>query len=190
LDSFFIWLIVIFIGTPIGIGFLFYFIPKRLGYPRTAKYLTIAYSCIILTIAILTIFQDQLFTKNDAKELINEQGFELADHFDLLQNESSSAIGDYYHTFTLRISSRDKQEAIMKISKSKNFKPEEDAVDDLLYLDNNRYFGPRITQNYETENAYVREYFQPGGRKGYAPTFRRISINKNVNELLFEDIDE
>lgn len=53
-----------------------------------------------------------------------------------------------------------------------------------------RYFGPKVTQNYETENAYVREYFEPSGREGYAPTFRRISISKTKNELIFEDIDE
>jgi hypothetical protein len=47
-----------------------------------------------------------------------------------------------------------------------------------------------VTQNYETEKAFVREYFQPSGQKGYAPTFRRISISKSDNELTFEDIDE
>jgi hypothetical protein len=42
----------------------------------------------------------------------------------------------------------------------------------------------------EVIDAYVREYFQPSGQEGYAPTFRRISIYKNKNELTFEDIDE
>ena len=43
---------------------------------------------------------------------------------------------------------------------------------------------------HETENSYVREYFEPSGQEGYAPTFRRISISKTKNELTFEDIDE
>jgi hypothetical protein len=158
-------LVIIFIGIPIGIGFLFYFIPKKLGYPRVARYLTIVYSLIILAVAFLVIFQDELFTKNDAKELVNDQGFKLTDDFHLLKNESSSGIGDYYHTFILRISPRDKQEAITKIIQSKNFKPDGKALKDLLYINTNRYFGPKSTQNYETGDAYVREYFQPGGRK-------------------------
>ena len=65
-----------------------------------------------------------------------------------------------------------------------------DPVNSQLYLNKDRYSGPKITQNYETLAAYVREYFQPGERKGYAPTFRRISIEKENNKLIFEDIDE
>lgn len=101
-----------------------------------------------------------------------------------------SAIGDYYHTFTLRISESDKQNAISEIKNADNFQSDNNSVDHLLYLSDNRYFGPKVTQNYETEYAFVREYFKPSGQKGYAPTFRRISIDKQTNELTFEDIDE
>lgn len=107
-----------------------------------------------------------------------------------------SAIGDYYQTFTLKISERDKQEAILKIKNSDDFKIyrtiNQSIIDSLIYLHQNldRYFGPKVVKNYETENSYVREYFQPSGRKGYAPTFRRISISKTESELTFEDIDE
>lgn len=38
--------------------------------------------------------------------------------------------------------------------------------------------------------AFVREYFEPSGSEGWAPTFRRISISKTQNTLTFEDIDE
>lgn len=78
----------------------------------------------------------------------------------------------------------------MKIKSSDNFKADNTSIDQLLYLSDQRYFGPKVTQNYETENTYVREYFQPSGQEGYAPTFRRISISKTNNELTFEDIDE
>jgi len=102
-----------------------------------------------------------------------------------------SAIGDYYHTFTIKISDRDKQDAITKIKSSDNYKTDNSSIETILYQQApDRYFGKKITQNYETENTYVREYFEPSGRKGYAPTFRRISISKTNNELTFEDIDE
>ena len=29
-------LILVFVGIPVGIGLLFYFVPKRLGHPKTA----------------------------------------------------------------------------------------------------------------------------------------------------------
>ena len=60
----------------------------------------------------------------------------------------------------------------------------------MLYLSNKRYIGPKVIQNYETKYAFVREYFEPSGQEGYAPTFRRVSISKSKNELTFEDIVE
>ena len=143
----------------------------------------------MLTIVLWTVFEDQLFTKGNAKELVEEQKILLQDNFELKENKSMSAIGDYYHTFTLKLSERDIQNAIIKIKSADNFKAD-NSIDQMLYLSDKRYFGPKVTQNYETENAYVREYFQPSGREGYAPTFRRISISKTRNELTFEDIDE
>jgi hypothetical protein len=184
-------LILVFIGIPIGIGLLFYFIPKRLGYPKTAKYLTIVYGLFVLTIGLYIAFEDQLFTKNKAKELVEEQDIKLTDDFELLKNESMSAIGDYYHTFTLKISKRDKLNAITKIKSANNFKTSNGSIETLMYQPApDRYFGKKVIQNYETENSFVREYFEPSGREGYAPTFRRISISKTDNELTFEDIDE
>ena len=183
-------LILVFVGFPIGIGFLFYFVPKKLGYPKTGKYLTVIFGVLVLTLVLFTVFEDQLFTKNNAKELVEEQQILLQDKFELKENKSMSAIGDYYHTFTLKIAERDKQNAILRIKSADNFKADNSSIDQTLYLSDKRYFGPKVIQNYETENAYVREYFQPSGKEGYAPTFRRVSINKTKNELTFEDIDE
>lgn len=182
--------ILLFIGLPFGIFCLFYLIPKKLGYPKIGKYLAMIFGLLVLTLVLWTVFEDQLFTKDNAKELVEEQQILLVDKFELVKNESSSAIGDYYHTFTLKISERDKQNAILKIKNSDNFKTENSSIDHMLYLSNKRYFGPKVIQNYETKNTYVREYFQPSGQEGYAPTFRRISISKTENELTFEDIDE
>jgi len=144
----------------------------------------------VLTLVLWTVFEDQLFTKGNAKELVEEQQILLAEKFELKENKSMSAIGDYYHTFTLEISDLDKQNAILNIKIADNFKGKNSSIESLLYQQQDRYFGLKVVQNYETENSYIREYFQPSGRKGYAPTFRRISISKEVNELTFEDIDE
>ena len=143
----------------------------------------------MLTVVLWTVFEDQLFTKENAKELVEEQNISLQDNFELKENKSMSAIGDFYHTFTLKLSERDRQNAIITIKSADNFKADK-SIDQMLYLSDKRYFGPEVTQNYETENAYVSEYFQPSGREGCAPTFRRISISKTRNELTFEDIDE
>jgi hypothetical protein len=183
-------LIVVFIGIPIGLGLLFYFVPKKLGYPKTAKYLTITYGLFALIVGLYIVLEDQLFTKQNAKELVEEQDIKLTDDFELLKNESMFAIGDYYHSFTLKISERDKQNAITQIKSADNFKTDNYSINQMLYQSDQRYFGPKKIQNYESEKAFVRECFQPSGKEGYAPTFRRISISKADNELTFEDIDE
>ena len=161
-----------------------------MGYAKTGKYLAIIFGLLVLTLVLWIVFEDQLFTKNNAKELVQEQQILLVDKFELQENKSMSAIGDYYHTFTLKLSERDRQNAIVQIKSADNFKADNSSIDQTLYISDKRYFGPKVTQNYETENAYVREYFQPSGQEGYAPTFRRISISKTKNELTFEDIDE
>ena len=184
-------LILVFVGIPIGLGLLFYFIPKKLGYPKTAKYLAIGYGLLVLAFGLYIAFEDQFFTKSNAIELVEEQGFKLTDEFDLTENKSMSAIGDYYHTFTLEISERDKQKIISIINSSENFKTDNASIENLMFQSApDRYFGKKVIQNYETENSYVREYFEPSGQEGYAPTFRRLSISKTNNELTFEDIDE
>lgn len=88
----------------------------------------------MLTLVLWTVFEDRLLTKNNAKELVEEQQIVLTDKFDLKENKSMSAIGDYYHTFTLTISERDKQNAILKIKSADNFKANNSTIDQMLYL--------------------------------------------------------
>lgn len=181
-------LVVVMIGIPIGIGLLFYSIPKKMGYPKVGKYLAGLFALAILVIVFMIIFEDQLFTKNEARKLIEEQELKLTDDFKLENNKSMWAIGDYYHTFTLTISEKDKLNAIEQIKHSNNFTDIGETIKDLLFGIEDRYNGPKQTQNYETENSFIREYIKPNGQ-GYAPTFRRIIVDKQKNEMIFEDID-
>jgi hypothetical protein len=99
------------------------------------------------------VFEDQLFFKRDAEELLIEQNIKLTDNFALLKNESMSAVGDYYHTFTLQIADRDRQKIIRQITSSPgfSFKKDETWVDDSLFQTPNRYIGKRVVRNYATE---------------------------------------
>jgi hypothetical protein len=183
-------LFVIFIVIPIVVAFLIYIIPKKLGYPKFARYLPVTYAIISLLFICYLFYSDYFFTKSDALKLVEEQGITLVDEFEIRNNNSSFAIGESYETFTLSISNLDKQKAISKIINSINFHSEKYSNDIFSYNSLNRYWGPKITKNYETEDAYVREYFKPSGQNNYAPTFRKITISKLKNELKYEDIDE
>lgn len=187
MDSLFFYLpfFLIIAGILVFIPYILYLIPKKLGYPKLGKILSGIFLFLCFSFGIYEIFRDEFFTKNNAKEFLAEQNIILKDDFKIKNNESHYAIGNYYHTFTLSISEKDKQRIIHQIKSSKDYKTENDSVNFFLYLEK---VNKKIIQNYETDNTYVREYLEP--IEGYAPTFRRISVKKNENELIFEDIDE
>ena len=85
-------------------------------------------------------------------------------------------------------SNRDKNKIIGEIKKAKNFNSNLKTEN---YFENrdDYYNGPKRIKNYETENKFVRELFQPNG-DNYAPTWRKIEIDKKSNLLIFEDIDD
>jgi hypothetical protein len=179
---------LILIALVVGLTFLFYWIPKKMGYPKVGKGLAAIVGLFFITLTILTVFEDQLFSKNDAEELLAEQNIKLTDKFELVENKSMSALGDYYHTFTLIISEQDKTRIINEIKSSRNFNLDKQTE---TYFDNREdyYNGPKRIKNYETENQFVRELFEPQGKR-YAPIWRKIEIDKKGNKLIFEDIDE
>ncbi len=173
-----------------GIIYLFYWIPKKLGYPKAGRVLATILTLSLGTAIVLAVFEDELFTKSDAEELLAEQNVKLKDNFEIIENKSMSAIGEYYHTFTLRVSEKDKIGIMREIKRSSNFAVLNEA-ESTRYSDNTKdyYTGPKRIKNYETETQFVRELFEPKG-KGYAPTYRKIKIDKTEKKLIFEDIDE
>ena len=168
--------------------FLAYWTPNAFGYPKTGKLLAYIVSSAFGIFLLFTIFEDQLFFKSDARKLLQLQDITLNDPFQLEGNQSMSAIGEYYHTFTLTISAGDKARLIDQIRKAQideAAKHVEDMPEDKL----DRYNGPRRIKNYETDQQLVRELFQPNG-EGYAPTWHKIEIDKVGNKLIFEDRDD
>ncbi len=94
MDLFFVMSLYIlsFVGLPIGFGCLLYYVPRKLGFAKTGRILTGVFGLMVLTFVLWTIFEDQLFTKSNAKELVEEQQIFLVDEFSLNKNQSMSAI--------------------------------------------------------------------------------------------------
>jgi len=180
-------IVLIAIISCLGIIFLFYWIPKKLGYQNTGIILSSVISFFLLLAVFSNIFKDDLFTKSSAIDLLTYQDVILKDNFELISNKSQSGLGDYYHTFTLKISKRDKAELILNIKNSSNFKTQTEKTEDITTL-TDRYTGKIVNQNYETNSAFVKEVFEPLG-KGLAPNYRIIRIEKSEDNLIFEDID-
>src|SRR5687767_5167469 len=87
------------------IVWLLYWLPNRIPNARTGKLVSRILGLVVLACLFSVLFEDQLFTKGDARSLVQEQQLILVDGFELLHNESTTfSPGDYYHTFTLKIS--------------------------------------------------------------------------------------
>jgi len=180
--------IVILVFLMIGIIFLAYWIPKRIGYSKIGKYSAIILTLLIVILTALTVFEDDLFSKSDAQKLLIALDIHISDNFDIAENKSMFSPGDYYHTFTLSITSKDKERIISQIKTALNFNKEK-PVESYFRNITDYYTGPKRIMNYETEDQYIREFFEPHGQ-GYAPTWRKIRIEKAKNKLIFEDIDD
>jgi len=185
----FILLFLFFVIIPVGIGIVIYKLIVRSGSKRNATIFAVIYGLILTVTAVSIIFEDELFTKGDALELLREQRIELADGFSIVENQSMSGIGDYYHTFTLQISEKDKFKIIEGIKQAHNFIPFVDSAATDFYPTEDRYEEKRTEYNYETEYQYIREYFQGNGQS-YAPTHRKIKVQKKTNEIVFEEMVE
>ena len=105
-------LLLVFIGIPVGIGWFIYWAIKSCGHPKAARIVSSLFGLLVLLFSAFLYFEDEIFSKNEAIDFIEEQGIVLQDEYEILINESSFAIGDYYHTFTLAITEGDKIQAI------------------------------------------------------------------------------
>nr|WP_315156455.1 hypothetical protein [uncultured Flavobacterium sp.] len=193
MDSIFLTIILILLvlipsAFCVWLVYILYSIPAKSGQKKLGIFLSSIVGLFFIYIAVSMIFEDELFSKNDSKNLLAEQNIVLTNDFELLENKSMSGIGEYYHTFTLKITAEDKTKIINEIKNSKNFNLDPKVEN---YFDNREdyYNGPKRIKNYETEKQFVRELFEPQG-KGYAPTWRKIKVDKNENILEFVDTND
>ena len=115
MDSFIIVIVVFFLFIILVIfliGYLIYKFLRYINFPKLAILATVAYGLFIIYIPISIIYEDELFFKRDATELVEDLDFKLNDNFEIIENTSNWGIGDYYHTFTLEISAKDKSRLI------------------------------------------------------------------------------
>lgn len=177
-------LLLFFVGLPLGIGFLFYWVPKRLGYPKVAKYLTITYFVLLVAFVLSFVFEDSLFFKSDAQDLLSEHKIELNDSFKIISNKSGGLF-DYYHQFTLEISETDKEKLIQQFTSEKYYK--EDIFERFDLREGKSRHSEKDASfqvAYQNKGYYVYEYFKPN-KKGVKPIWDKVKISKSENELTY-----
>lgn len=187
MDSFVIFLglsILLFISIIVGLIFLAYWLPKRLGKRKLGLWLSGILTVGLLILIMATVFEDQFFFKSDAKEKLKEHNVELVDDFKIVSNESGGFM-DYFHQFKLTISLTDKQRLIDQIKSADNY---QDEIQDMFDLRSGKIRhsdkDTSFTANYQEERNYIYEYYKPN-KQGYTPTWDRISISKTENKLTY-----
>lgn len=171
---FLIILFVIFIGIPVGFLFLLYYIGKRLESKRTGIILSSSVGLFFLLCFLYLRFEDQLFTRSNARELLLTNKIELKDDFEIIQNETNFAVGDFHQRFELKISTQDKSLLVS------HFKRKTDSINSIL----EKY--PNSFQEYhENEEGFFKENSsQSEIEKDY------IFISKKGQKLIYEVVQE
>ena len=109
-------LFLIFIGLPIGFLFLLYYIGKKLESTRTGIILSASVGLVFLRCFLYLRFEDQFFSKSNARDLLAENKIELKDDFEIVDHKNDWGIGDFHQRLELKISNED------QLRLSKNFK--------------------------------------------------------------------
>ena len=180
--SFYLIPFLIIVAILIGVLFLAYWIPKRLGKKKLGVVLFRSLIALIFCYILYSVFEDRFFFKFNARSLLLEHDISLTDNFRILKNESGG-IRDYMHVFELEISGNDKSRLINIIKKSNDYKEEiKNNFDITKQL--SRYSNAMIIVNYQDRLNYIRVSYKTY-RKGYAPTQDFIKISKAGNILYY-----
>lgn len=190
MDSFIIFwgiIILLFIALVVGLIFLAYWVPQRLGAKKLGLWLSGILTSTILVSFLATVFEDKLFFKSDVQEKLNAHRFELKENFEIISNKSGGVM-DYSHQFRINISQLDRERFIEQIKSATNYKTETVEMFDLRegkirYSDKDTLF----IANYHDKWNYIYEYYKPNSQ-GHKPTWDKIMISKTKNELVYERV--
>lgn len=179
-------LLILLIALPLifmfGTVYLAYVIPSMAGYKSLGRLLSSILAFGFLYIIIIFVFEEELFSKTDAQELLRKEEITLNRHFELLSYQSEWAIGEDLQLFTLKIDPQDKQQLIKQIKSRDDFNKR-------LALTNG-ITGDTIINYYEDSAHYIQETWKPSKKNDYAPTHCFTYISKQDLLLYYENIDD
>ena len=168
------------ISLPILLGYLIYRVIKLYINLKFAIIFVSLYGLFLISVVLSQIYEDELFFKSDAIELVEDLNFGLNDDFNIQENSSHEGMESMTHKFVLEISEKDQNRLTNEIKSSRNFMPYSVySKTNLVYPD--RYKGKKVVWNYENDEFYVREYFQPNGDNHWPKKkeflFQRFQMN-------------
>jgi hypothetical protein len=167
--------------------FITYWTLVNLGLRKAGKIVTIAFTTIALLPLLGFAFEDYLFFKSNAKELLKGDDIVLHDSFKIKSNQISG-IRDYYQKFELEISPADKNRIIEQFRHSPYFTDTAKQEYNLQW-EMARALSKKVYKDYEEPDYVCRESYEKL-KEGYAPNYDVITISKTTDILTFERIND
>ena len=167
-------LFLIFIGLPIGFLFLLYYIGKKLESKRTGIILSASVGLVFLLCFLYLRFEDQFFSKSNARDLLAENKIELKDDFEIVDHKTDWGIGDFHQRLELKISNED------QLRLSNNFKEKSDRINTILQKYPNAFREYR-----EDHEGFFKETVNHSEIEQLS-----IFISKTENKLIYELVEE
>ena len=184
-----IFCLAVAIGIFLGlIPYCFYYLPFWLGLKRKGKWLVICYFSLLICVLFATLFEDELFSKRDAKTALAGVGLFLKDDFKILSNHTSSDLqGKYYHDFELNISSQDQMNLARQIRTSQYFISDSAKLIEFIPWIGLRDSINEVTQDCERVNDHLifREHYKSNGK--HRPAIQSVQIDLVQKKLRFEE---
>ena len=167
-------LFLIFIGLPIGFLFLLCYIGKKLESKRTGIILSVSVGLVFLLCFLYLRFEDQFFSKSNARDLFFTNKIELKDDFEIVNHKNDWGIGDFHQRLELKISKED------QLRLSKNFKEKSDSMNTIL-----QKYPDAFKEYHESTEGYFKENSK---RSSIEEDY--IFISKKENKLIYELVQE
>lgn len=174
--------------TVIGIIYISYKIPVRMGFKKTGIWLSIIITILIISPIFSYILEDYLFFKSDVKEYFQDNELTIENDFQIESNDITG-LTDYYQEFKIELSENDKQNLIRQIVESDYFIDYPGEMYDIR-LDKNKSSdsNERYYAAYESDNQYEFQSFLK--RNGYTPRWDMLIIPKKGNIITCSRIED
>ena len=167
-------LFIFFIGIPAGFLFSLYYIGKKLESKRTGIILSASVGLVFLLCFLYLRFEDQFFSKSNARDLLAENKIGLKNDFEIIDHKTDWGIGDFHQRLELKISKDD------QLRLSKNYKERSDSMNTIL-----QKYPNAFREYHENTEGYFKE-----NSKHSSIEEDYIFISKTENKLVYELVQE
>lgn len=161
---------------------LLYWIPRKLGYPKTGIILVLATITLLISFVLYQIYVDKFFEKSTIRTNLRYNEIVLLDNFKILEFETNLTQNQYYQT-QIKVSEEDKNNIIATIKNANNYQ-EINNIEQITVDDSSNELYDLVIMNYKQNKVYIRKSYLKTETE--SPIWDSISINESNNILSYK----